>query len=87
MRLDRKPEKFDVTGGIAELDNTSVMLVPHAEAGGAIFLGRYDIAELLRKMCDDDAAVLMALYQVMTSGHRFTPDEPLRPLRDDEEPF
>lgn len=87
MRLDRKPETFDVVGGTAEIDITSVTLVPHHDSGGAIFLGRYDLAELLRKMCDDDAAVLMALAQVMTSGHRFTPDEPLRPLRDDEEPF
>lgn len=64
---------FPVPGGYAFIANGAVQLVPR-EGSGSVFLGRYDLAELLRRTADSDPHVLELLAAVMTSGHRFTGD-------------
>lgn len=63
-----------IPGGYAIIANGAVQLVPR-EGSGFVFLGRYDLAELLRRTADSDAHVLELLAAVITGGHRFT-DEP-----------
>ena len=62
-----------VPGGYAFIANGAVKLTPR-ETDGFVFLGRYDLAELLRRTCDSDPHALEVLAGVMTSGHRFTGD-------------
>lgn len=62
-----------VPGGHAHIANGAVKLTPR-EPDGFVFLGRYDVAELLRRVCDCDPHVLEVLAGVMTTGHRFTGD-------------
>lgn len=66
-------EIIPVVGGTAALANHSVMLTP-GEGMDAVFLGRFDIAELLRRACDCDGEALETLGRVMAEGHRFTGD-------------
>jgi hypothetical protein len=60
-----------VPGGYAHIANGAVKLTPR-EPDGFVFLGRYDVAELLRRVADNDPHVLELLASVMTCGHRFT---------------
>lgn len=64
---------FPIPGGHAFIANGAVQLIPR-ENGGFVFLGRYDLAELLRRTADSDPHVLELLAAVMTTGHRFTGD-------------
>ncbi len=57
-----------VTGGNAAICNHSVMLNPHAHSD-AVFLGRHDLAQLLREVCLSDGEALATLAQVMIAGH------------------
>jgi hypothetical protein len=76
-------ETVGLIGGRASITGQhTIMLVP--EDGDAVFLGRYDLAELLRKVAGSDHAALTVLASVMRNGHRFT-DDPAP--TGEEEPF
>lgn len=65
----------------------NMRMTPH-DGFRAIYLGVYDLAELLRIACDSDAKVLEVLAQVMREGHRFRSDfERDRYDYDEGEPF
>ncbi len=57
-----------VLGGTAVLANHNVMLNTHAHSD-AVFLGRHDLAQLLREVCRSDGEALATLAQVMIAGH------------------
>lgn len=65
----------------------NLRMTPH-DGFRAIYLGVFDLAELLRTACGTDDRVLEVLAQVMREGHRFRSDfERDRYDYDEEEPF
>ena len=75
------------------LEDGEVILAPNGNAritatGNTVYLGPYDLAELLRIACGSDAKALEVIARNMREGHRFRGDDlPDRCTCNPEEPW
>lgn len=79
------PRIFDVEGGTGEVTRNGNVKI-HVQTGGYnnLYLGRFDIAQLLLFASGGPAEALKTLAYVMEHGHRFVDESG---CIDDEEPF
>lgn len=76
MPIIARPERTVIVADDARIEihpNGNLRITPH-DGFPAAYLGVYDLAELLRIACGDDATLLEVIASVMKHGHRFRSD-------------